>query len=163
MTDEQAYEIAKTVIQKYLMSFNTIEAVQEAFSVINKPKTALIHIEILLDILEKAKKFLENEAKKSEIEKQMLYCKCKGGVVMDKDILLDVVIDRLDVLENNLRDMCAEAAALKKIIEHFKSEEKDEETTIEDEIMSCLKDIINNNDSFKDVKIKVVKVDEDDD
>ena len=82
---------------------------------------------------------------------------------MDKDILLDVVIARLDILENNLKDMYAEAAALKKIIEHFKSEEKDEEPTIEDEIMSCLKDLINNNDSFKDVKIKVVKVDEDDD
>lgn len=61
MTDEQAYEIAKTVIQKYLMSFNTIEAVQEAFSVINKPKAALIHIEILLNILEKAKNFIEND------------------------------------------------------------------------------------------------------
>lgn len=69
MTDEQAYEIAKAVIQKYLMSFNTIEAVQEAFSVINKPKTALIHIEILLDILEKAKNFLENDTEMSEIEK----------------------------------------------------------------------------------------------
>ena len=44
MTDEQAYEIAKTVIQKYLMSFNTIEAVQEAFDVINNPKTTLTHI-----------------------------------------------------------------------------------------------------------------------
>lgn len=67
MTDEQAYEIAKTVIQKYLMSFNTIEAVQEAFSVINKPKTALIHIEILLDILEKAKKFIENDTEMSRM------------------------------------------------------------------------------------------------
>ena len=67
MTDEQAYEIAKTVIQKYLMSINTIEAVQEAFSVINKPKTALIHIEILLDILEKAKKFIENDTEMSRI------------------------------------------------------------------------------------------------
>lgn len=69
MTDEQAYEIAKTVIQKYLMSLNIIEAVQEAFAVVNNPKTALTHIEILLNILEKAKKFLENESKKSEIEK----------------------------------------------------------------------------------------------
>lgn len=69
MTDEQAYEIAKTVIQKYLISFNTIEAVQEAFAVINNPKTALTHIDILLEIFEKAKNFLENEAKKSEIEK----------------------------------------------------------------------------------------------
>lgn len=58
MTDEQAYEIAKTVIQKYLISFNTIEAVQEAF---DNPKTALTHIEILLNILEKAKKFIEND------------------------------------------------------------------------------------------------------
>lgn len=57
MTDEQAYEIAKAVIQKYLISFNTIEAVQEAFAVVNNPKTALIHIEILLNILEKAKIF----------------------------------------------------------------------------------------------------------
>lgn len=56
MTDEQAYEIAKTVIQKYLISFNTVEAVQEAFAVINDHKTALTHIEILLNILEKAKK-----------------------------------------------------------------------------------------------------------
>ena len=67
MTDEQAYEIAKTVIQKYLISFNTIEAVQEAFAVINNPKTALIHIEILLDILGKAKNFIENDTEMSEI------------------------------------------------------------------------------------------------
>lgn len=69
MTDEQAYEIAKTVIQKYLIRFNTIEAVQEAFAVVNNPKTALAHIDILLEIFEKAKNFIENEAKKSEIEK----------------------------------------------------------------------------------------------
>ena len=69
MTDEQAYEIAKAVIQKYLMSFNTIEAMQETFDVINNPKTALTHIEILLDILEKAKKFIENDTEMSEIEK----------------------------------------------------------------------------------------------
>ena len=67
MTDEQAYEIAKTVIQKYLISFNTIEAVQEAFAVINNPKIALIHIEMLLDILEKAKNFIENDTEMSEI------------------------------------------------------------------------------------------------
>lgn len=67
MTDEQAYEIAKTVIQKYLISFNTIEAVQEAFDVINNPKAALTHIEILLNILEKAKKFIENDTEMSEI------------------------------------------------------------------------------------------------
>lgn len=45
---------------------------------------------------------------------------------------------------------------------HLK-EKEDEEPTIEDEIMSCLKDLINDNDLFKNVKIKVVKVDEDDD
>lgn len=67
MTDEQAYEIAKTVIQKYLMSFNTIEAVQEAFAVVNNPKTALTHIEILLNILEKAKKFIENDTEMSRM------------------------------------------------------------------------------------------------
>ena len=67
MTDEQAYEIAKTVIQKYLMSFNTIEAVQEAFAVINNSKTALTHIEILLNILEKAKNFLENDTEMSRM------------------------------------------------------------------------------------------------
>lgn len=83
---------------------------------------------------------------------------------MDKDILLDAIIDRLSELKDNLRDMYAEVAALKKTVEHFSSEEeKDEEPTIEDEIMSCLKDFINDNDSFKNVKIKVVKVDEDDD
>ena len=79
---------------------------------------------------------------------------------MDKDILLDVVIDRLSELKDNLKDMYTTVAALEKTVEHFSSEE---EPTIEDEIMSCLKDLINNNDSFKDVKIKVVKVDEDDD
>lgn len=83
---------------------------------------------------------------------------------MDEDILLDVIIDRLSELKDNLRDMYAEVAALKKTVEHFSSEEeKDEEPTIEDEIMSCLKDLINDNDLFKNVKIKVVKVDEDDD
>lgn len=83
---------------------------------------------------------------------------------MDKDILLDVIIDSLSELKDNLRDMYAEVAALKKTVEHFSSEEEtNEEPTIEDEIMSCLKDFINDNDSFKNVKIKVVKVDEDDD
>lgn len=68
MTDEQAYEMAKAIIQKYLISFNTIEAVQEAYAVIDNPKTALTHIEILLNILEKAKKFIENNTEMSEIE-----------------------------------------------------------------------------------------------
>ena len=67
MTDEEAYEIAKTVIQKYLMSLNTIEAVQEAFAVVDNPKTALTHIEVLLNILEKAKKFIENDTEMSRM------------------------------------------------------------------------------------------------
>lgn len=49
------------------------------------------------------------------------------------------------------------------INELYVKEKEDEEPTIEDEIMSCLKDFINDNDLFKNVKIKVVKVDEDDD
>lgn len=68
MTDEQAYEIAKAIIQKYLISFNTIEAVQEAYAVIDNPKTALTHIDILLEIFEKAKNFIENNTEMSEIE-----------------------------------------------------------------------------------------------
>lgn len=69
MTDEQAYEMAKAIIQKHLISFNTIEAVKEAYAVIDNPKTALIHIDILLEIFEKAKNFIENNTEMSEIEK----------------------------------------------------------------------------------------------
>ena len=79
---------------------------------------------------------------------------------MDKDILLDVVIDRLSELKDNLKDMYATVAALEKTVEHFSSEE--EEPTIEDEIMSALKDVIDEK-SFKNVSVKVVKVDEKDD
>ena len=49
------------------------------------------------------------------------------------------------------------------INKQYVKEKEDKEPTIEDEIMSCLKDFINDNDSFKNVKIKLVKVDEDDD
>lgn len=81
---------------------------------------------------------------------------------MDK-ALLELTINRLDELKDNLSNIYAEVAALKETINHFNSEKEDnEEPTIEDEIMSCLKELINNNDLFKDVKIKIVKVDEDD-
>lgn len=49
-----------------------IKEITEADKIIdemNNPKTALTHIEILLDILEKAKKFIENDTEMSEIEK----------------------------------------------------------------------------------------------
>lgn len=79
---------------------------------------------------------------------------------MDKE-LLKYINEQLYYAKNRMNEAYNTLTALEKTVEHFSSE--DEEPTIEDEIMSCLKDFINDNDSFKNVKIKVVKVDEDDD
>lgn len=82
---------------------------------------------------------------------------------MDKETL-KYVNSQLTYIRSRLSELRKTVLATEHTInELYVKEKEDEETTIEDEIMSCLKDLINNNDSFKDVKIKVVKVDEDDD
>ena len=86
---------------------------------------------------------------------------------MNKDILIDVILEQLEKLSEKVQDLYVDLNATRKTLEHFYKEVEEgtdnEEPTIEDEIMSCLKDFINDNDLFKNVKIKVVKVDEDDD
>lgn len=83
---------------------------------------------------------------------------------MKDKYILEIVLTELNVLTKKAKDFLSEIYALEQTIKYFSSEEeKDEEPTIEDEIMSCLKDLINDNDLFKNVKIKVVKVDEDND
>lgn len=69
MTDEQVCKIAIKVIIRYLTSSENTESIKEAFLVRDDYNIALEHIAILLEIFEKAKNFLENESKKSEIEK----------------------------------------------------------------------------------------------
>ena len=78
----------------------------------------------------------------------------------DKE-LLNAVIGELKRLYEKSLDITSELSALKETIEHFRKEENNEEATIEDEIMSALKDIIDEK-SFKNVSVKVVKVDEKD-
>lgn len=68
MTDEQACKIAIKVIIRYLTSSENTESIKEAFLVRDDYNIALEHIDILLEIFEKAKNFLENELEKSEIE-----------------------------------------------------------------------------------------------
>lgn len=82
---------------------------------------------------------------------------------MDKETL-KYVNSQLTYIRSRLSELRNTVLATEYTInELYVKEKEDEEPTIEDEIMSCLKDFINNNDSFKNVKIKVVKVDEDDD
>lgn len=82
---------------------------------------------------------------------------------MDKETL-KYVNGQLGYIRSRLSEISNTILATKHTInELYVKEKEDEEPTIEDEIMSCLKDFINDNDSFKNVKIKVVKVDEDDD
>ena len=78
----------------------------------------------------------------------------------DKEILDNVLIE-LNILAKKATDILSEIYALEQTIKHFRKEENKEETTIEDEIMSALKDIIDEK-SFKNVNVKVVKVDEKD-
>ena len=78
----------------------------------------------------------------------------------DKEILDNVLIE-LNSLTKKATDILSEIYALEQTIKCFRKEENKEETTIEDEIMSALKDIIDEN-SFKNVSVKVVKVDEKD-
>ena len=78
----------------------------------------------------------------------------------DKEILDNVLIE-LNVIAKKATDILSEIYALEQTIKHFRKEENKEETTIEDEIMSALKDIIDEK-SFKNVSVKVVKVDEKD-
>ena len=84
---------------------------------------------------------------------------------MNKDILIDVTLEQLEKLSEKVQDLYVDLNATRKTLEHFHKEvEEDtdnEETTIEDEIMSALKDIIDEK-SFKNVSVKVVKVDEKD-
>lgn len=84
---------------------------------------------------------------------------------MNKDILIDVTLEQLDKLSEKVQDLYVDLNATRKTLEHFHKEvEEDtdkEEATIEDEIMSALKDIIDEK-SFKNVSVKVVKVDEKD-
>ena len=80
---------------------------------------------------------------------------------MDKE-KLEYIKSQLYYAKNRMNEAYSTLTALEYTINEECSK-KDEEPTIEDEIMSCLKDFINDNDSFKNVKIKVVKVDEDDD
>lgn len=84
---------------------------------------------------------------------------------MNKDILIDVTLEQLEKLSEKVQDLYVDLNATRKTLEHFYKEvEEDtdnEETTIEDEIMSALKDIIDEK-SFKNVSVKVVKVDEKD-
>lgn len=82
---------------------------------------------------------------------------------MDKETL-KYINGQLGYIRSKLSELRNNVLATKHTInELYVKEKEDEEPTIEDKIMSCLKDFINNNDSFKNVKIKVVKVDEDDD
>lgn len=67
MTDEQAYKIAIKVIIRYLTSSENTESIREAFLVKDDYNIALEHIDILLDILGKAKNFIENDTEMSEI------------------------------------------------------------------------------------------------
>ena len=78
----------------------------------------------------------------------------------DKEILDNVLIE-LNSLAKKATDILSEIYALEQTIRLFRKEENKEETTIEDEIMSALKDIIDEK-SFKNVNVKVVKVDEKD-
>lgn len=78
----------------------------------------------------------------------------------DKEILDNVLIE-LNSLAKKATDLLSEIYALEQTIRLFRKEENKEETTIEDEIMSALKDIIDEK-SFKNVNVKVVKVDEKD-
>ena len=78
----------------------------------------------------------------------------------DKEILDNVLIE-LNSLTKKATDILSEIYALEQTIKCFRKEENKEETTIEDEIMSALKDIIDEK-SFKNVSVKVVKVDEKD-
>lgn len=82
---------------------------------------------------------------------------------MDKETL-KYVNSQLTYIRSRLSELRNTVLATEYTInKRYVKENEDEEPTIEDEIMSCLKDFINGNDSFKNVKIKVVKVDEDDD
>lgn len=82
---------------------------------------------------------------------------------MDKETL-KYVNSQLAYIRSRLSELHNTVLATEHTInKQYVKEKEDEEPTIEDEIMSCLKNFINDNDSFKNVKIKVVKVDEDDD
>lgn len=82
---------------------------------------------------------------------------------MDKETF-KYVNSQLTYIRSRLNELYNTVLATEHTINKlYVKEKEDEETTIEDEIMSCLKDFINDKDSFKNVKIKVVKVDEDDD
>lgn len=67
MTDEQAYKIAIKVIICYLTSSENTESIREAFLVKDDYNIALEHIDILLEIFEKAKNFIENDTEMSRI------------------------------------------------------------------------------------------------
>lgn len=67
MTDEQAYKIAIKVIIRYLTSSENTESIREAFLVKDDYNIALEHIDILLEIFEKAKKFIENDTEMSRM------------------------------------------------------------------------------------------------
>lgn len=67
MTDEQAYKIAIKVIIRYLTSSENTESIREAFLVRDDYNIALEHIDILLEIFEKAKNFIENDTEMSRI------------------------------------------------------------------------------------------------
>ena len=82
---------------------------------------------------------------------------------MDKETL-KYINGQLVYIRSKLSELRNTVLATEHTIDElYVKEKEDEEPTIEDEIMSCLKDFINDNDLFKNVKIKVVKVDEDDD
>ena len=78
----------------------------------------------------------------------------------DKEILDNVLIE-LNSLAEKATDILSEIYAIEQTIKLFRKEENKEETTIDDAIMSALKDIIDEK-SFKNVNVKVVKVDEKD-
>ena len=78
----------------------------------------------------------------------------------DKEILDNVLIE-LNSLTKKATDILSEICAIEQTIKYFRKEENKEEATIEDEIMSALKDIIDEK-PFKNVSAKVVKVDEKD-
>lgn len=78
----------------------------------------------------------------------------------DKEILDNVLIE-LNFLAKKATDIVSKIYTLEQTIKHFRKEENKEEATIEDEIMSALKDIIDEK-PFKNVSVKVVKVDEKD-
>lgn len=67
MTDEQAYKIAIKVIIRYLTSSENTESIREAFLVKDDYNIALEHIDILLEIFEKAKNFIENDTEMSRM------------------------------------------------------------------------------------------------